>query len=69
MRSETDGCFGKKVYASYWAAARAAKRLNRAYAGARANPYHCVFCKGYHCGNQIKGARRSGKRSEITDRD
>lgn len=46
-------CYGKKSFPTYWAAKRSAKALNRYRDGAKANPYKCDHCRGFHVGNTM----------------
>lgn len=68
-------CYGKKIFATYWEAARNAKRFNRHNDAARMNPYHCDSCGHYHCGNTmhnkpyIRKEPRHGKRVKFTEED
>ena len=53
------GCFGKKVFTSYWSAARAAKNLNKFREQAKANPYKCPNCNKFHVGNTMGKIKRN----------
>lgn len=50
-----EGCLGKKVYTSYWAANRATKQLAKFQEGSKINLYRCSNCHYWHIGNTLKG--------------
>ena len=59
------GCYGKKIFTSYWAAARAAKNLNKFEQSAHAGPYKCADCHFFHVGNTM-GKRKRNRNSRHT---
>lgn len=67
-----EGCHGKSGYSTFHAANKEAKRLNRKYRNAHANPYKCSHCKYYHIGNTLHRsnykmeAYNRGERKKIT---
>lgn len=62
------GCYGKKVFHTYWEASRNAKGLKRQFNGAKANVYRCDRCRQYHVGNSLgKKEKHYGSRKQITD--
>lgn len=46
-------CDGKKEFATYWQAQRAATRLNRKQDGAKGNAYRCPAGRHFHVGNTL----------------
>ena len=52
------GCTGKRQFARFGQAARAAKRRRRMDGGAHVEAYHCRHCNAFHIGE----ARDYGKR-------
>lgn len=65
MTGESLSCYGKKVFPTYWAAQRSARTLNKYRDGAKANPYKCDNCKGFHVGNTM-GHNKTHKPSRHT---
>jgi hypothetical protein len=62
------GCYGKKIFTSYWAAARAAKNLNKFEQSAHANSYRCPNCHFYHVGNSM-GKLKHNRHSRHTNKE
>lgn len=59
-------CAGKKIYGSWWAADRAARRLNRFRDNSKANPYRCPKCRRFHVGNTM-GTMKERRQSRHTE--
>ena len=58
------GCTGKRQFARFGQAARAAKRRRRMDGGAHVEPYHCRHCNAFHIGEaRDYGQRR--RREEV----
>lgn len=73
MIGRDSGCFGKKIYTSWWSAARASKNLNKFVNTAKTNPYRCERCHLYHVGNSLhttgtKKHNRHARRNEYNER-
>jgi site-specific recombinase XerC len=58
------GCTGKRAFARFCQAARAAKRRNRNDGGAHVEPYHCRHCHGFHIGEARDYGKRRRKEEE-----
>lgn len=56
------GCTGKKPYASFIGADRAAKKLNRAQDAAHVAAYHCRYCASFHVGEARAHGRKDARR-------
>jgi hypothetical protein len=54
MTGDIAECVGKKQFATYYQAQRAAQRLNRRQVKAKANPYKCPGNRHFHTGNTMK---------------
>lgn len=60
------GCTGKKAYASFIGAERAAKLLNREQEKAHTAAYHCRYCASFHVGEARAHGRKDARR-EVED--
>lgn len=58
MTGEEASCQGKKVFRTYWEAARSAKKLARYREKSKPNPYRCASCGKFHVGNHMGNKRR-----------
>lgn len=56
------GCTGKKHFAKFGHAERAAKRCNRRDGRAHVQAYHCRNCNGFHVGEARSYRRLDGRR-------
>lgn len=57
------GCYEKKSFASWTAAATAAKRFNRrSERDGLLHVYHCLSCGFFHCGSLDKNEQRVNRK-------
>lgn len=71
MIGDSAMCFGKKIYTTYWQAARGAKNLNKHVDSARGNVYRCPYCHDWHVGNTLNrtGRKKYNRRDLMEDGD
>lgn len=58
------GCTGKRQFARFGQAARAAKRRRRMDGGAHVEAYHCRHCNAFHIGEN-RNYRKPNRRTEV----
>jgi hypothetical protein len=63
-RRHVTGCTGKREFARFDQAARAAQRRNRKDGGAHLEPYHCRHCNRFHVG-EARSHGRPDARKEV----
>ena len=61
------GCTGKRQFAAFGQAARAAKRRNAKDGGAHLEAYHCRHCNSFHTGERRDYGQRRRKVEETAE--
>ena len=60
------GCSGKRQFAKFCQAARAAKHRNRTDGDAHLEAYHCKHCQGFHVGEARDYGHRDRRKEQTT---